>query len=109
MGCTWDLTWWTYIRMGVLANHLGSSNHFVFSSRNFRQSLVFTPLYKLVGFQVIKCCRHPKGTWLYFCTNYSIEANAAQPAISDSCSVLQKQERKQPRPGGTPRKRKLTS
>jgi hypothetical protein len=29
-----------YIWMGVLANHLGSSNHFGFSSRNYRQSLV---------------------------------------------------------------------
>ncbi len=44
VGCTWDLTWWTYSWMGVLANHLGSSNHFVFSSRNFMQSLVFTLL-----------------------------------------------------------------
>jgi hypothetical protein len=42
-----------------------------------------------VGFQVIKCRRHPKGTWLYFCIYYSIEAQAAQLAIFDSCSVLQ--------------------
>ena len=27
---TWDVAWWTYIWRGVLANHLGSSNHFVF-------------------------------------------------------------------------------
>jgi hypothetical protein len=45
-----------------------------------------------VGFQVIKCHRHPKGTWLYFCTYYSIEAQAAQPAISNSRSVLQEQK-----------------
>ncbi len=44
VGCTGDLTWWTCIWKGVLANHLVSSNHFVFSSRNFRQSLVFTLL-----------------------------------------------------------------
>jgi hypothetical protein len=45
-----------------------------------------------VGFQAIKCCRHPKGIWLYFCTYSSIEAQAAQPAISDSHSVLQEQK-----------------
>ena len=27
---TWDVAWWTYIWRGMLANHLGSSNHFVF-------------------------------------------------------------------------------
>jgi hypothetical protein len=45
-----------------------------------------------VGFQVIKYCHHPEGIWLYFCTYFSIEAQAAQPAISDSRSVLQEQK-----------------
>jgi hypothetical protein len=27
---TWDVAWWTYIWRGMLANHHGSSNHFVF-------------------------------------------------------------------------------
>ena len=27
---TWDVAWWTYNWRGMLANHLGSSNHFVF-------------------------------------------------------------------------------
>ena len=27
---TWDVAWWMYNWRGMLANHLGSSNHFVF-------------------------------------------------------------------------------
>jgi hypothetical protein len=36
-----------------------------FSSRNFRQSLVLTLLYKPVGFKVIYGSLQLKGTWLY--------------------------------------------
>ncbi len=32
---------------------------------------------------MIKCCHHPKGIWLYFCTYSSIEVQVAQPATSD--------------------------
>jgi len=27
---TWDVAWWMYIWKGMLANHLGSINHFIF-------------------------------------------------------------------------------
>ncbi len=94
VGYTWDLTWWTYIWMGVLANHLDSSNHFVFSSRNFRRSLVY----------LLYCRNRWSSRWssvstiqrhmVVFCTYYSIEAQVAQLAISNSRSMLQEQKRK---------------
>jgi hypothetical protein len=80
--------------MGVLTNHLGSSNHFIFQFTEFYAIPCAHSTVETGGLPGDQVSPNPKahGCILF---NYIFEAQAGQLAISNSCSVLQEQEHNQ--------------